>query len=173
MPKARRAKEAPIEKLEEIYEDLKAYVKRYKDELPPERPTNSKLRVFSDCAGIGSEAIAFNLLGLSQHVTIVGGSEFDEFKRNMMEMVHKKCLVETGPPEAFPRDIFKRKPEECPAADIYLAGFPCPAFSSLGKRFGLRDGSKRGLPMVSGLKYYTTTTTPLHYNYSCTTPHTT
>eukprot|EP00435_Cladocopium_sp_Y103_P064542 s501_g26.t1 len=142
-----------VEKLQKIYEDMKAYVKRYKDEVPPDRPANSKLRVFSDCAGIGSEAIALNLLGLSQQVTLVGGSEADEKKRIMMETVHEKCLVETGPPEAFSKDIFKRQPENCPACDIYLAGYPCPAFSSLGNRFGLRDGKKRGLPMVAGLRY--------------------
>eukprot|EP00435_Cladocopium_sp_Y103_P066226 s554_g28.t1 len=142
-----------VEKLQKIYEDMKAYVKRYKDEVPPDRPGNSKLRVFSDCAGIGSEAIALNPLGLSQQVILVGGSEADDFKRIMMETVHEKSLVETGTPEAFSKDIFKRKPQDCPACDIYLAGYPCPASLSLGKRFGLRDGKKRGLPMVAGLRY--------------------
>lgn len=55
--------------------------------------------------------------------------------------------------EIVAKNIFHRDPKDCEPSDIYIAGFPCPAYSKLGRRFGLRDSKKRGIPMVAGLRY--------------------
>ena len=68
---------------------LKAYVKEHKARPFQPRPKGSKLRVFSDCAGISAEALT--LLGLKQFFTIVGGSEIDEVKRCLIGVVHETC----------------------------------------------------------------------------------
>ena len=107
---------------------------------------------FSDCAGIRAETIALTLLGLKQFFTIVGGSEIDEVKRCLIGVVHETCRTSCKS-ESFATDIFQRDPKDSPGADIYLAGFPCPAFSKMGRRFGLRDSKKRGIPLVAGLRY--------------------
>lgn len=124
---------------------LKAYVKEHKARPFQPRPKGSKLRVFSDCAGISAETIALTLLGLKQFFTIVGGSEIDEVKRCLIGVVHETCRTSCKS-ESFATDIFQRDPKDSPGADIYLAGFPCPAFSKMGRRFGLRDSKKRGIP---------------------------
>ena len=131
---------------------LKAYVKEHKARPFQPRPKGSKLRVFSDCAGISAETIALTLLGLKQFFTIVGGSEIDEVKRCLIGVVHETCRTSCKS-ESFATDIFQRDPKDSPGADIYLAGFPCPAFSKMGRRFGLRDSKKRGIPLVAGLRY--------------------
>ena len=145
-------REVEKDKLTKLVEKLKAYVKEHKDRPFKRRPAGSKLRIFSDCAGISPETIAMTLLGLKNHFTIVGGSENDDSKRLLADVVHEACLT-TSTSAVFAEDIFKRDPRDCSPADIYLAGFPCPAYSKLGLRFGLRDSKKRGIPMVAGLRY--------------------
>lgn len=147
-----RTTEVAQSKLEKLVGKLKAYVKEHKARPFQPRPKGSKLRVFSDCAGISAETIALTLLGLKQFFTIVGGSEIDEVKRCLIGVVHETCRTSCKS-ESFATDIFQRDPKDSPGADIYLAGFPCPAFSKMGRRFGLRDSKKRGIPLVAGLRY--------------------
>ena len=145
-------REVEKDKLIKLVEKLKAFVKEHKDRPFQRRPAGSKLRFFSDCAGISPETIAMTLLGLKNHFTVVGGSENDDSKRLLADAVHDACLTRSRS-DVFAKDIFKRDPRDCSPADIYLAGFPCPAYSKLGRRFGLRDSKKRGIPMVAGLRY--------------------
>ena len=147
-----RTKAVAQGKLEKLVEKLKAYVKEHKNRPFQRQPRGSKLRVFSDCAGISAETIALTLLGLKKYFTVVGGSENDDSKRCLAEAVHESCRASSRS-DVFGKDIFQRNPADCPPSDIYLAGFPCPAYSKLGCRFGLRDSKKRGIPMVSGLRY--------------------
>ena len=147
-----RTKAVAQGKLEKLVEKLKAYVKEHKNRPFQRQPRGSKLRVFSDCAGISAETIALTLLGLKNYFTVVGGSENDDSKRCLAEAVHESCRASSRS-DVFGKDIFQRNPADCPPSDIYLAGFPCPAYSKLGCRFGLRDSKKRGIPMVSGLRY--------------------
>ncbi|CAK8993368.1 Modification methylase HaeII (M.HaeII) (Cytosine-specific methyltransferase HaeII), partial [Durusdinium trenchii] len=55
--------------------------------------------------------------------------------------------------ERLQRDIFDRRLEDTIPSDLYIAGFPCPAYSSCGKKLGARDGLRRGLLLFEGLKY--------------------
>ena len=86
-----RTTEVAQSKLEKLVGKLKAYVKEHKARPFQPRPKGSKLRVFSDCAGISAETIALTLLGLKQFFTIVGGSEIDEVKRCLIGVVHETC----------------------------------------------------------------------------------
>ena len=86
-----RTTEVAQSKLEKLVGKLKAYVKEHKARPFQPRPKGSKLRVFSDCAGISAETIALTLLGLKQFFTIVGGSEIDEAKRCLIGVVHETC----------------------------------------------------------------------------------
>lgn len=145
-------KQVEQHKLQKLLDKLKAYVQEHKRRPFKKRPAGSKLRVFSDCSGISAETIAMTLLGLKQFFTVVGGSESDDLKRLLADAVHEACHT-SSTSDVFAKDIFKRNPEDCSPSDIYLAGFPCPAYSKLGRRFGLRDSKMRGIPMVAGLRY--------------------
>ena len=138
--------------LDKCIAKLQAFVKEHKNDEPPRRPTNAKIRVFSDCSGIGTEMVALLLLGLGQHVEPVGGSELDPDKRVLLQEVHKQCGFD-GCLDTFGMNAVKRDPESCPSSDLYISGFPCPSFSSLGKGQGMGDAKKRGLVIIGIIKY--------------------
>ena len=104
-----------------------------------------KLRIFADCVGIGSEMIALALLGFEdKHMEFVGGTAKDTMKRCLLQAVHKALNLSTQK-ERLQRDIFDRRLEDTIPSDLYIAGFPCPAYSSCGKKLGAGDGLRRGL----------------------------
>ena len=132
---------------------LRACVKENKSKSAPRREPGGPLRVFSDCAGISSELIALKLLGFqSEHMVWVGGSEIDAVKRVLMQCVHRCCDMSTDK-ESVEKDMFKRNLNETSACDLYIAGYPCPAYSGLGKKNGAQDSRGRGLLIFEGLKY--------------------
>ena len=147
-----KTKQGGKDKLKKLLEKLKAYMQEHKDRPFQPRPAGSKLRVFSDCSGLCPETIALTLLGLKGFFNHVGGSENDDHKHLLADAVHDACRVNSAS-TALGKDIFNRDPQQCLPADIYVAGFPCPAYSTLGRRLGLRDSKYRGIPMVAGLRY--------------------
>ena len=52
-------------------------------------------------------------------------------------------------------DDIKRNHRHCPNADVYVAGYPCPSFSKLGRKAGVQD--PRGMIPLEGLKYISET----------------
>ena len=141
------------QKLDKHVAALRAFVKEHKNKRAPRVASSGKLRVFSDCAGISSELIALRLLGLtSEHIDFVGGSEVDPTKRCLMQCVHRECQMATNG-DAVEKDLFHRSLEATQPCDLYVAGFPCPAYSALGKKKGAQDGQGRGLLVFEGLKY--------------------
>eukprot|EP00438_Fugacium_kawagutii_P027534 Skav207800 [mRNA] locus=scaffold710:614346:615356:+ [translate_table: standard] len=84
----------------------------------------------------------------------VGGSEIDPVKRCLLQSVHRSCKQKTYK-EAFERDIFDRDLSDTPESDLYISGFPCPAYSTCGVKKGAKDGKGRGLLIFEGLKYVT------------------
>ena len=104
----------------------------------------------SDCSGHGSDLIAYRLLGLVKKVLPVMMSETDADKVCLHEAVAKICGFNTSK-LTMVTDMFLRKPEDCVSTHVYVAGFPCPSFSNLGKRRGVVD--RRGLCTLSGLEY--------------------
>lgn len=101
----------------------------------------SVIRVASDCSGHGSDLIAYRLLGLVKKVLPVMMSETDADKVCLHEAVAKICGFNTS---KLTMVIYV-------STHVYVAGFPCPSFSNLGKRKGVVD--RRGLCTLSGREY--------------------
>lgn len=153
--KRKAAQELPDSMLEEHIAKLKAFVLEHKDKTLPRVMPAGKLRIFADCAGISSETVALRLLGFdASTMEFVGGSENDPVKRCLLQAVHKTCGQLTHK-ENLEHDIFDRCVSKTPESDLYISGFPCPAYSSCGIKKGARDGKGRGLLIFEGLKYIT------------------
>ena len=149
----RKTPELPSYVVEEHIDNLRAFMKLHKSKRGSPKMPAGKIRIFADCAGLSSETIALSLLGLtSEHMEFVGGSENDSAKRSMMQAVHKAFDLKTEK-KLVEQDIFDRSLTETKSSDVYIAGFPCPAYSSCGRKLGAKDGQKRGLLIFEGLKY--------------------
>lgn len=94
--------------------------------ISPKQQYNYKF--FDFCAGIGSAHLAFKNLGLE----CVGYSEIDNKAQKTYELFHGKSHKNYG-------DLMKINPIDLSDFDILLAGFPCQAFSIVGKRKGFAD----------------------------------
>jgi len=89
-----------------------------------------QIKVGTDFSGIGSPEMALKLLGIDHKQ--VFACEIDKYARKSFEAIHSK-------PNIFYEDITKRNHSEVPQLDLYVAGFPCQAFSMAGKRKGFDD----------------------------------
>jgi DNA (cytosine-5)-methyltransferase 1 len=85
-------------------------------------------KFFDCCAGIGSAHLAFKNLGFD----CVGYSEIDTKAEKAYKLFHGNEYKNYG-------DLMKINPEHLEDFDILLAGFPCQAFSIVGKRKGFED----------------------------------
>lgn len=83
---------------------------------------------FDFCSGIGSAHLAFKNLGCE----CVGYSEIDDRAIRTYELFHGSDYKNYG-------DLMLINPNELQDFDILLAGFPCQAFSIVGKRKGFED----------------------------------
>lgn len=114
--------------------------------------SNRTFTLGSDCAGYGSELLALRLLGLQARVKLLMLCEDSPSKRALHKVMVEKCGFNDSECKCFD-DIFLRRndDEETPVVDLYVAGYPCPAFSRAGKRKGC--GDKRGVITLQGLHY--------------------
>ena len=120
-------------------------VKRFKEELEklnqeaqnaaliarPRLQLKRKLRLASDCAGLGSDLVALRLFGCQHLVTSSAWSDNDSTKRKMYRAVCRALGCSIAP---CCKDMTTRDASSAPGADIYVAGWPCPSFSALGKK---------------------------------------
>ncbi len=83
---------------------------------------------FDFCAGIGSAHLAFKNLGLD----CAGYSEIDKKAEETYRLLHGNKYKNYG-------DLMRITPQNLENFDILLAGFPCQAFSIVGKRKGFED----------------------------------
>jgi len=88
------------------------------------------MKIGTDFSGIGSPEMALKLLNIEHEQ--VFACEIDKYARKSFEAIH-------GNPQTFYKDITKRDHSEIPQLDLYVAGFPCQAFSMAGKRKGFDD----------------------------------
>ena len=88
------------------------------------------MKIGTDFSGIGSPEMALKLLDIEHEQ--VFACEIDKYARKSFEAIH-------GKPQTFYEDITKRDHSEIPQLDLYVAGFPCQAFSMAGKRKGFDD----------------------------------
>jgi len=87
------------------------------------------MKVGTDFSGIGAPEMALKYLGID--FDSVFACEIDKFARQSFEQLHK--------PKTFYNDITKRNHKEIEQLDLYVAGFPCQAFSMAGKRKGFDE----------------------------------
>lgn len=92
-----------------------------------------KLRVGTDCSGI--EAPIFALKNLKVPFHHVWSCEYDKFARLSIAANHI--------PDQMYEDITTRDHSKLPEVDIYVCGFPCQPFSSIGKHGGMKDTNGR------------------------------
>jgi len=90
------------------------------------------LKVGTDFSGIGSPEAALRRLNLP-HKNVFA-CEIDKFA--------KQSYLELNDPDTFYEDITTRNHSEVEQLDLYVAGFPCQAFSYAGKRKGFADETR-------------------------------
>lgn len=95
------------------------------------------LRVFEAFAGVGSQRMALDNLGIEHEVVAI--SEIDKFAIASYEAIHGQT-VNLG-------DISQLKPEDIPDHDLFTYSFPCQDISVAGKQSGLDmdSGTRSGL----------------------------
>ena len=87
------------------------------------------MKVGTDFSGIGSPESALKRLNIT-HQNIFA-CDIDKYA--------KASYLELNNPDTFYEDITTRNHSEVEQLDLYVAGFPCQAFSMAGKRRGFED----------------------------------
>ncbi len=87
------------------------------------------MKVGTDFSGIGAPEMALKYLGID--FESVFACEIDKYARQSFGQLHK--------PKTFYNDITTRNHIEVEQLDLYVAGFPCQAFSMAGKRKGFEE----------------------------------
>ena len=127
--------------------ELRCPVSSSTDSVDPvtEIRTGGVITVGADCAGLLSEALALDYLGVQYKHKFAAESNvkvrhllYSKFGKGSMQFYRNVIL----------RDNTKR---EVPRVHLYVFGAPCQSFSPAGKREGLRDD--RGQIMYSCLDY--------------------
>jgi DNA (cytosine-5)-methyltransferase 1 len=90
----------------------------------------TRLKVGTDFSGIGAPEMALNNLGIEYDQLF--SCEIDKHARKSYDAIHQA-------PGKFYIDITKRNHSEVDQLDLYVAGFPCQAFSIAGQRKGFDD----------------------------------
>jgi len=87
------------------------------------------MKIGTDFSGIGAPEMALKYLGID--FESVFACEIDKYARQSFKQLHKT--------KKFYNDITTRDHKEVEQLDLYIAGFPCQAFSIAGKRKGFED----------------------------------
>lgn len=87
------------------------------------------LSISTDCSGLESPIEALKQLKIKyKHVW---SCDYDKYVKEM--------ILENYNPELFFDDVFKRNVKNLPNIDLYICGFPCQSYSSIGKMQGSKD----------------------------------
>ena len=91
------------------------------------------IRLYSDCAGMGCDALALTLCGLAKRCQLVGWTERDADKQKLHSLLCQQLQFPCRVKEPI-KDVSARNHRAAQPCDLYVAGFPCPSFSALGKK---------------------------------------
>tara|TARA_R100001463_G_scaffold2273_2_gene9663 strand:+ start:183 stop:1616 length:1434 start_codon:yes stop_codon:yes gene_type:complete len=87
------------------------------------------MKIGTDFSGIGAPEMALKYLGID--FESVFACEIDKYARQSFTQLHNT--------NTFYNDITTRNHKEVEQLDLYVAGFPCQAFSMAGKRKGFEE----------------------------------
>uniref|UniRef100_A0A6U6NTH1 DNA (cytosine-5-)-methyltransferase n=1 Tax=Zooxanthella nutricula TaxID=1333877 RepID=A0A6U6NTH1_9DINO len=100
----------------------------------PARPIRKAVSLATDCSGMETPVMALRNLGVPvKHL----------FACDVCPRA-KATIMANCPPETWYDDLTARDNKAAPAADLYVAGFPCQPFSMMGKQQGFADEKGRG-----------------------------
>ena len=88
------------------------------------------IKVGTDFSGIGSPESALKRLGIPHD--LIFACDIDKYARKSYNAIHPNADI-------IYEDITTRDFDEVPQLDLYVAGFPCQAFSIAGKGEGFND----------------------------------
>jgi hypothetical protein len=101
------------------------------------------LRVASDFSGMGPETFALRNLGVPHELVFCAETAAPA----------RKFLMQNSDPCILYGDVGLRKHASAPSSDVFVSGFPCQPFSSLGASKGVLDSNDRGLLAKESLLY--------------------
>ena len=91
--------------------------------LPP-----AKNRIVTECSGLEPLPYVFEGLGQAGRYEMAAACEIDPICRRVI----RSCHAGSARPKKLLKDIRLRPPQELPDHDLYVAGFPCQPFSTMG-----------------------------------------
>jgi len=91
--------------------------------------TRGDIRVGTDCSGIESPLFALRAMGVAFHHV---------FSCEQNKTAAEVLLANHSPAHFYP-DVTERDHHNVPDVDLYLAGFPCQTWSTMGRRAGRGD----------------------------------
>jgi len=111
-------------------------VKIAKSSPPDSVREPTTIRLGSDCTGLGTEAVALTMAGI-MNVQYAFAADTDSTKQALLKSTH--AALGLPPVVKVFDDIIGRNHSNLPDIDCYVAGAPCPPWSSAGLRKGVDD----------------------------------
>lgn len=105
------------------------------------------IRVGTECSGMEPLPWVFKAMGLLRRFRLVFSCEKDPACHRLLRQSCKAWRAGSGQRGVRPKlynDITTRDAKRLPDHDLYVAGFPCQPFSSMGLRQGVGDKHGRG-----------------------------
>ena len=103
-----------------------------------------EVKIFEGFAGYGGGSFALKRIKKlypNFEYNVIGYSENDKYASELFDLNHKD---KNNNPIKNYGDITKINPQDLPDFDMFIAGFPCQPFSTIGLQLGTEDKYGRG-----------------------------